>query len=165
MAASNAGKIFWAVYIKRFLLGLAFVFAVGMVWEWATLEPYERNGLLAGVWSVLIYLAVSMALGIVNGLSGSTYLWLFGGADMKELVLADLRNSRLPAPRQGQAKRFDYLTELADDDAEDASVRVRAGALYASYQVAIQRSGFFGGLALAKAMDEATLRYSAEAPE
>ena len=165
MDAGNAGKRFWVVYLKRLVFGLFFVFAAGIAWEWAFFEPYQRNGLLAGVWAVLIYLAARIVLGVVNGLSGLAYLWLFGGSDMKELVLADLRNSRLPAPQRGQAKRFDYLAELADDESEDAKVRVRAGALHAAYQIAVQRSGFLGGLALAKAMDEATLRYSAEAPE
>ena len=114
---------------------------------------------------VLLYLAVSIAFGIVNTVSGVAYLWLFGGSDMKELALADLRSSRLPGPRPYQAKRFEYLLEIADDEAEDAGARVKAGALYSSYQVAIRRSGFIGGLALAKALDEATLRYAAEAPE
>lgn len=120
---------------------------------------------MAGVWAILLYFAVSIVFGLVNGLSGLAYLWLFGGSDMKELALADLRNSRLPAPRPNQAKRFDYLLELAADESEDADKRVRAGALYAGYQVAMQRSGLLGGLALAKALDEATLRYAAEAPE
>lgn len=164
MSATNAGKKVWLVYLKRFVFGLAFVFAAGIAWEWAFFEPYERNGLLAGVWAIVFYLVASLALGIVNGLSGLAYLWLFGGSEMKDLVLTDLRSSRLPAPRPHQSKRFDYLAELADDEAEEASVRVRAGALHAAYQIAVQRSGFLGGLALAKAMDEATLRYSVEAP-
>ena len=90
MDATNAGKRFWAVYLKRLVFGLVFVFAAGIAWEWAFFEPYERNGLLAGVWAVLIYLAASIVFGIVNGLSGLAYLWLFDGSDMKELVLADL---------------------------------------------------------------------------
>ncbi len=165
MDAANAGKRFWAVQLKRALFGFAFVFIAGIAWEWAFVEPYERNGLMAGVWATLLYLAVSIVFGIVNGLSGLAYLWLFGGSDMKELALADLRNSRLPGPRPYQAKRFEYLTELADNEDEDTATRVKAGALYAGYYVAMRRSGFFGGLALEKALDEATLRYSAETLE
>ena len=164
MDAGNAGKRVWSVYLKRLVFGLVFVFAAGIAWEWAYVEPYNRNGWLAGAWAIVIYFAVSIVLGMLNGLSNLAYLWLFGGSDLKELVLADLRNSRLPAPRAYHAKRFDYLAELADDETEEASVRVRAGALHAAYQIAIQRSGFIGGLALSKALDEATLRYSAEAP-
>lgn len=62
------------------------------------------------------------------------------------------------------AKRFEYLAELADDETIAANVRVKAAAMHASYQVAMQRSGLLGGLALAQALDDATLRYSAEAP-
>lgn len=102
---------------------------------------------------------------MLNGLSGLAYLWSFGGTDMKDMVLDDLRSSRLPGPRRDQAKRFDYLVALADDDTQDAKLSVRAGALYAAYQVGKQRAGLLGGLALSKAMDEAALRYSSEAPE
>ena len=165
MGDSNAGKRFWAVHLKRILFGVAFVFTLGMVWEWVTLEPYERNGLSAGMWAVLIYFAVSIVMGVINGASSLAYLWLFGGSDMKDLVLSDLRNSRMPPPRPGQPKRFDYLAELADDQSEEASTRVKAGALFAGYQIAVQRSGFLGGLALTKAMDEAALRYAAETPD
>lgn len=165
MGETNAGKRYWAVHLKRFLFGIGFVFALGLLWEWATLEPYERNGLSAGFWAVVIYFAVSIVMGVINSASGFAYLWFIGGNDMKDLVLTDLRNSGVPAPRPGQQKRFDYLADLADDESEDANVRVKAGALYAGYQIAVQRSGLLGGLALAKAMDEATLRYSAEAPD
>lgn len=165
MSAANAGKKYWAVLIKRSAFGLGFVFISGPVIEWIFFEPHERNGLMAGVVAVLVFLAASVAFSIINALSGLAYLWLFGGSEMQDLVLADLRSSEIPGPRPHQMKRFDYLVELADDDDESPAVRVRAGALYASYQVAVQRSGFFGGLALAKAMDEATLRYAAEAPQ
>ncbi|MCG6119770.1 MAG: hypothetical protein MEP44_03905 [Blastomonas sp.] len=165
MDTVNAGKRVWAIYLKRLAFDLALVFFAGIVWEWAFFEPYQRNGLLAGAIAILIYFAVSMSLGFVKGLSGLVYLWLFGGSDLKELVLADLRNARLPAPRKNQPKRFDYLLELADDETEEANVRVRAGSLYAAYNVAVQRAGLLGGLAMTKALDDATLRYSAEAPE
>lgn len=165
MDTANAGKIYWAVMIKRLVIGLVLVFAAGIAWELAFLEPYQRNGLTAGVVAIAIYLAASIGVGIVNGITGIAYFLTFGGDDMKESVLADLRKSRLPGPRSYQAKRFDYLAELADDEDEDPTVRVRAGAIYASYQVALQRAGFWGGIALAKALDEAALRYSAEAPQ
>lgn len=164
MDSTNAAKRFWAVYLKRLSFGLLFVFVAGIFWERTFLEPYQQNGFAAGFWAIALYIAASILIGIVNSVSGLAYLWLFGGSDMKDQVLADLRNSRLPGPQPHQAKRFDYLAELADNEGIDARVRVRAAALHASYQVAMQRSGLLGGLALAKALDEATLRYSAEAP-
>lgn len=165
MGSANAGRRVWAALLKRFALDLTVVFIIGIVWEQAFEEPYNRNGLMAGVWAILIYLVVSISLLIINSLSSLAYLAWFGGSDMEEGALTDLRNSNLPGPRRHHAKRFDYLIEIADDSSEDVNVRIRAAALHAAYQVAIQRSGFFGGMALAKALDEATLRFSAEAPE
>ncbi|WP_374420936.1 hypothetical protein [Novosphingobium arvoryzae] len=164
MDKSGAGKRFWAVYLKRTSFTLFFVFFAALIWERAFLEPYERNGVEAGFWAIALYIAASVVFGIMNALSGLAYLWIFGGNDLKDLVLSDLRNSRLPGPQPYQAKRFDYLAELADDEDVDPKIRVKAAALHSSYQVSIQQAGIFGGLALAKALDEATLRYSAEAP-
>lgn len=165
MDQTNAGRRFWAVYFKRLVLEVIAVFTAGIAWDWAFFEPDNRSGFSAGLIALLIYILAGTGFWIVQSVSGLAYLKLFGGSDLKELVLADLRSARLPGPRRDQAKRFDYLIELADDETEDVKVRLRAGALHAGYQVAVQRSGFIGGLALAKAMDEATLRYSAEAPE
>lgn len=165
MAIGNAGKRFWAIYLKRLAFELALIFTLGIAWELAFLESYQRNGLTAGLIAVLVYLAASFTFSMVTGISGLAYLWIFGGNDLKEGVLADLRNARLPGPKRHQAKRFDYLIELADDASEEVETRIRAAALHIGYQVAVQRSGLLAGLALTKALDEATLRYSEEAPE
>jgi hypothetical protein len=165
MDAANAGKRVWAVHLKRSAVGFGIVFLGAILWETLFLEPYERNGAMAGVIAVLVYVAVSFALAAINGASGLAYLWLFGGNDMKDLVLADLRSARLPGPRPDQPKRFEYLAELVEDEELEAKVRIRAAAVHTAYQVAMHRSGLLGGLALAKALDEAALRYSMEAPK
>lgn len=164
MDKSNAGKRVWAVHLKRTAVTLFFVFFAALIWERAFLEPHERNGVQAGFWAIVLYIAASIVFGVMNVLSGMIYLWFFGGTDMMDLVLADLRDSGLPGPQPYQTKRFDYLAQLADDEDFDPKIRVKAAALHSAYQVGIQRAGIFGGLALAKALDEATLRYSAEAP-
>lgn len=164
MESSQAGRRFWSIILKRNAVALAVVFILGILFDLYFYEPYDRSGFWAGIVAIAIYLAASFCLGLVNLLSGLGYNWLFQEKDLEETILDDLRKSKLPGPDDWQQKRFDYLAELADDDDLPADVRVKASALYAAYQVAIQRAGMFNGLALGKALDAATLRYAQEAP-
>lgn len=166
MRESQAGRRFWASHLKRAAIALFCVAALGVgIDRWMNSESDQTPVLTAAAISIAFYLALSLAMGLVNFVSGLLYLWAFGGKDIEDGALNDLRNARLPSPAKHQAKRFDYLVELADDAEVPADVRVRAAGLYAAYQVAIQRAGMFGGLAIAKGLDDATLRYAREAPE
>jgi hypothetical protein len=101
---------------------------------------------------------------MVHLMANALYLWLFGGKDMAAGVLDELRNLRLPAPRRIDPKNYDYLAALADDESADPNDRVKAAAMVGAYSV-LMRKGIFQALAIRKALDEAVLRYSQEAPQ
>lgn len=165
---NQAGKRFWIIHLKRMAISLLVVAVAGLLWDrWMTSDSYGDSNapVEVALISIAVYLAVVVATGLVHVISGALYLWWFGGKDMQAEVLEDLRRSRLPGPTDWQPKRFDYLEMLAGDSDADPDDRVKAGALYAAYQVAYQRAGFFAGVALAQAWDNAALRYAEEAPQ
>lgn len=155
----------WAIIIKRWIAGLVVVYAISVIISWSNKSEYsDDNPLMIGLFGVAIYFVVSFIMSIIHGLSGLLYLWLDKGRDLQELVLADLRAARLPAPREHHMKTISYLSELAADQDETPEDRVKAAALSATVATVIQVSGLFGGLAWQRAADEAVLRYSLEAP-
>lgn len=164
MNESQMGKRFWIVQIKRLILGLASAFAIGLLFDQFFNDDYLRSGIWAGVAGVGLYLLASVGLSVVNLVSGLVYNLLWRGNDMQEAVLQDLRNANLPAPEEWHAKRMDYLEHLIADPAYPAEIRIKAASIYAAYSVAYQRAGFFGGVALAQAANDAVLRYAQEAP-
>ena len=165
MGDYQMGKRFWATQIKRTALSLIAAFALGVLFDYLAYEEFERSGLVAGLVAVALYLLAGLGIGVVNLISGLIYVWLWGGKDMKEAILHDLRSAKLPPPDEYHAKRFDYVAEVADDDEYPPETRVKAAGLYAAYHLASQRAGFFNGVALAQAADEAVLRYAQEAPQ
>lgn len=164
MQNTHAGRRFWSIMLKKNAVALAVVFAIGLAADMYLNEPGERSGFWAGLIAIAAYLLAMLALGLVTLVSGLIYLWLFQAQDIQDLALDDFRKFRIPSPGVWQEKRFDYLIEVSEDEDQPAHVRVQAGAMYAGYQVAIQRAGLFGGLAMAKALDAAALRYSQESP-
>lgn len=165
MVNSQAGKRFWSIILKRNALTFGILFVLGVLIDLYFFDPYERSHGWAGLVAIVIYVIAIAGIGLINILSGVAYAWLFQDKDLEDLVLNDIRNANLPGPDEYQQKRFDYLVELADDEDLPADVRIRAAALHASYQVAIQRAGMFNGLALARALDSAALRFSQETPK
>ena len=75
-----------------------------------------------------------------------------------------MRGLKLPPPRVGQHKDYDYLNQLVNDDEVDVTDRVRAAAFTGAYNV-LMSQGLFRALSLRKALDSAVLRYAMEAPQ
>ena len=152
----------WAILIKQSLMSLTVIFIAGVLWDHSFNEPSSREPLFAGAIAVAIYIAIAAIMGLLNVITGAIYLWLFAEKDLSEAVLDDLRAMKLPAPRSYDAKNYDYLATLADDESVEASDRVKAAALYGTYKGNMR--GLFRSLALRKAINAAVLRYYQEAP-
>ncbi|MEA3044159.1 MAG: hypothetical protein QOH47_1997 [Sphingomonadales bacterium] len=157
-------KRFWAIIIKQTILSLVIVFLAGVIFDRIFAEPYYRNPGGAGLVALGLYLAALAILGMLNLITGAIYLWLFAGRDLADAALDELRNLKLPAPRSYDPKTYDYLAILADDEGADPNDRVKAAVMVGAYSVHMSK-GIFRGLAIRKAMDEAVLRYSQEAPQ
>jgi len=157
------GKRIWLVWAKQLMLGLAVAFVCGLLWDKFINEPYARSGLWSGFVAVLVYVFASFAISFIQFLSGLAYLKLFAGKDLSGAILDEFRAAKMPAPREYQAKNFDYLAELADDPSEDPGDRVKAAIIFGSYKTAMG-AGIIRALIVRAALDDAILRYSLEAP-
>ena len=144
-------------------MALAIAFLGGVVWEnwrddpWT--EPLEMGLLVAG-----IYVAASIFVLLINGLAQMAFLFLIGGKFFQQAYLDDLRRS-VPPPDRWKPKRWDYLVSLADDEDYLPEQRVKAAGLYAASQAVIRQAGFFGGITLSTAADQAAMTYANESPE
>jgi len=159
-----AGKRYWAVLIKQSLLVFAIIFVTGAIVDHLINDVSSRSPIMAGLVAIAAYLAATTIIGLLHAVSQMIYLWLFSGDDMVGSMLDDLRSSRLPPPNDRQPKTFDYIEQLANDEEAPANDRVRAAVLYGGYNAVMMR-GLFRALALRKALDEAVLRYTQEAPK
>lgn len=157
-------KRFWAMWIKRLLLSLAVIFFAGVIFDHFASDAGNRSPLLAGLVALGLYLVFLLVVSILNLISGALYLWLSGGKDLTAGILDELRQAKLPAPRKHDPKNYDYLAALADDESAEPTDRVKAAVMLGAYS-AIMRNGIFQPLAIRKALDEAILRYSQEAPQ
>jgi hypothetical protein len=158
------GKRFWAAWIKRMLLSLAVIFIAGVIFDRIVNVPMYRSPLVAGFLALAAYIAVLLVIGFLDLISGALYLWLFGGNDLTAGILDELREAKLPAPRSYDPKNYDYLAILADDESAEPADRVKAAVMVGAYST-LMRNGIFRALAIRKALDEAVLRYSQEAPQ
>lgn len=157
-------KRFWAIMIKRALLSIVVIFFAGIALDLLLNDRGERNLITSGLITIGLYLGAVLIVEILNLVSGTIYLWLFAERDFTAAVLDDLREAKLPAPRNCDPKNYSYLAALTDDESAPTPDRIRAAFLYGAYKNAMT-SGLFRGLALHKAIDEAMLRYSQEAPQ
>ena len=157
------GKRYWAVVIKQSILAFAIVFLAGVIFDHSTNEEGYRSPFLSGSVAIAAYLTLTAVVGILHVIAQALYLWLFAGDDMVGSILDDLRASKLPPPNPTQPKNFDYIEQLANDEEASPNDRVRAGVLFGGYSAAMTQ-GLFRTLALRRALDEAVLRYSQEAP-
>lgn len=157
-------KRLWAILIKQTILSLGIVFLAGVILDRVLNAPYERSPIFAGLIALGIYLVAVLILSTLHFISNALYLWFFSGKDLVAAALDDLRALKLPPPRSYDPKTYDYLAILADDESADPNDRVKAAAIVGSYS-ALMRKGIFRAIAIRKAMDDAVLRYSQEAPQ
>lgn len=158
------GKRYWAIVIKRSLLGSVVIFLAGILFDSLVNEPEYQSPFLAGCAAIAIYILVITILGLLNLITGALYLWIFADKDMTESFLDDFRNAKLRGPRNYEPKTHEYLMSIADDDETAIDQRIRAATLLGSYRAAMS-NGLFRSLAVTRALDNAVLRYSQEAPE
>lgn len=154
----------WALYLKRFAAALFVVYLLSVALVYATSDGEYNRPWRDGLFGVLIFFIASVLMEIVNGLASLLYLWFDKGRDFEELILADLRSSRLPPPTEYQPRTMQYLAELASDPAATPQDRVNAAAFAASVATAGRNIGLFAGMAWTEAADRAVLRYANEAP-
>jgi hypothetical protein len=157
------GKRYWSMIIKKSLLVLVIVFLAGILFDRIINDPEARSPIVAGLIAIGVYFAVTALLGILHAISGAVYLWLFASSDLVDGILSELRAAKVPPPRDFDPRNFDYLGLLADDPSEVADERVKAAAFFAGYTV-VMKKGLFSSLAIRKALDDAVLHYSQEAP-
>ena len=153
----------WLYLLKRWGANGAVAFLLAVIFQHFA-APEDKEIFTAGLFGVAIYVAAGVGISVVQALGGFLYLIALRGGDMKAGFLKQLRTSKLPPPAEWQVKRFDYLLDMADDPDADPSDRVKAAVISATYDANYQHAGFFKGIALAQAADEATLQYSQEAP-
>jgi hypothetical protein len=158
------GKRYWAVLIKQFLLSAVVVFGAGALYDYLMTDEFSRSPFTAGLVALAIYVVASVILMLLHAISGALYLWLFAGSDMVDGMVEEMHAAKLPPPRRGDLKNFDYLLEFANDEDAPATDRVRAASFYSTYNALMMR-GIFRALAVRRALDKAILRYSQEAPE
>lgn len=156
-------KRIWLIWVKQGLLGLAVAFCVGVLFDRAFTPAYDRNALAAGAIAIALYVVAGLALGLVSFVTGLLYMKFFAVNDLSGAVLDEFRTLKIPPPRSYHSKTFDYLAALADDGREDADDRVKAAMVYGNYKAAMG-TGIIRTLTMRKAVDNAILRYSQEAP-
>lgn len=159
-----AGKRYWAVMIKQSLAGIIVAFFFGVIFDVFTNYPGSRSPLTAGLVACVVYWFASLTIALMGALSNALYLWLLSGDDMVDGILEEMRSLKLPPPRSGQSKNYDYLSQLAFDDEAEVIDRVRAASFTGAYNVLMSK-GIFRTLAIRKALDAAVMRYSQEAPQ
>lgn len=157
-------KRFWAILIKKTLLTFVVLFVLGFLFDRFTNEPEYRSPFLAGAVVIACYIVISVSWQIFHALVDWLYLSLFAGDDLSSTVLDDLRRMKIPPPSIYESKNHRYLAELADSPFADANDRVAAAVLHGGYKSEMAR-GLFRSLMLQKAIDDAVLRYSQEAPQ
>lgn len=154
----------WALYLKRFAAALFVAYVLSVAFVYATSDSEYSRPWRDGLFGVLIFFVASVLMEIVNGLAGLLYLWFDKGRDFEELILSDLRLSRLPPPAEHQPRTMQYLAELASDHTALPQDRVNAAAFAASVATAGRNIGLFASMAWTEAADRAVLRYAKEAP-
>ena len=157
------GKRFWIISLKRTGLALAICFFVGFfcdkLFNESNPSPF-RSGLIV----IALYMAASTLVMLVNLLSGLAYSSFFQNRILQDAFLDDLRNAKIPYPRSHDPKRFEYISDIADDEEEEPNLRVRCAAFYTANETSINGSGFFNSISVRKAIDLAIIRYAQEAP-
>lgn len=154
-----------AIGVKRLVLALIAVFALGVISDYFMSAPDQRHPLMAGGIAIVVYIVASLGVGIVNAVSGGLYLWLFHHEDITEGVLDDFRRLKIIPPQSVHYRSMEYLAELAHDESRAPQARVNAAILAGAYEVASARSGVFGGIAFRRAVDAAVQRYYEQAPQ
>jgi hypothetical protein len=154
-------KIVRMMLIKR--MGFALIVAYAL-----TLLLLLMFGEAPNVWSAALWGVALYAVATIFALAVNTGAWLLDlffneGEDMKDLILENLRKSKLPPPSRYQPKTLDYLQELADDADIEPDTRVKAGALYSTITTVGSTAGLFGSYAWHRAAHGAVLRYALEA--
>lgn len=157
------GKRIWLIWVKTGLLSLAVAFCAGVLYDRVFTSADERNGMTAGFIAVALYLVASLLIGLIGFVTSLLYMKFFAVGDLSGAALDELRVLKMPPPRSYHSKNFDYLTALADDSRERPDDRVMA-ALFAGIYKGTMGSGIIRSLTIRKALDEAILRYSQEAP-
>lgn len=159
-------KRYWLSFLKMTLATSVVAYLLGVGFNYFSGPGYGEFHPWREAWiAVVVYYVCAIGIGIVNALGVIVYLVLDKGSDIENLIVEDLRKSEIPAPKQWQPSRLDYLCMMADDEEEIPANRVKAAALYAMYTQVMKTAGFFKSIAFASAADRAVLRYSAEAPK
>jgi hypothetical protein len=156
-------KRFWAMSIKRTLLGIAVLFGFGVLFDYLTNDPFSRSPFMAGLVTIGVYLIASIAFGLLGLITSLLYLWLFAGSDMVNGMVEEMHAAKLPPPRRTDPKIFSYLLDIASDEDVPAADRVKAASFYSAYNT-LMGQGIFRALAIGAALDKAVMRYSHEAP-
>lgn len=160
----TAGTKVFAPLIKRSILSLIAVFFAGVFFQAFFTNDREHAG-EAGLTALGFYLAASIILGIINFVCGGIYNLFFAEGDYKETYLADFRLRGMPFPRRFDSKTINYLDNIANDPTVGIDDRVKAAFFIGHHRAVVSTAGFWGGLTLERAANEAVLRYAAEAPD
>lgn len=159
----NAGKRAFIPLAKRFAVTIGILFGLGVIIQWFWFDD-KQGAPMAGLAFILAYLVASIGLAVANGISGAIYGVVFAEGDFKESYLTDLRLRNMPYPRWVDPKRIDYLDQIANDPSADSEDRVKAAYFIGHHRAVVSTAGFWMGIVIENAANEAVLRYSAEAP-
>lgn len=154
----------WALMFKRFAAGLIVSYLLSVAFVFMTSDSEYSRPWRDGLIGVLVFFVASIAIQVVGGIADLLYIWFDKGKDFEEVILGDLRSSRLPPPTEHQPNTIQYLHELASDPAAPPQDRVKAATLAATVATARGNLGMFVGMAWSEAADRAVLRYASEAP-
>ena len=154
---------FFAESLKRSMICLAIIFAVGMLTEYI-FGQYDKDYFAAGLWALALYTTAKLCLWLVDAAGTYISIAVVGTKNLESMTLNELRANKAPYPRPWDAKTHDYLADLADDDDESAADRVKAMAMSIGYKTAINNAPFYVRRQITDAVNNAILRYSAEAP-
>lgn len=154
----------WALIFKRFAAALIVSYLLSVAFVYLTSDSEYSRPWRDGLIGVLLFVVASTVIQVVGGVADLLYVWFDKGKDFEEVILDDLRSSRLLPPAEHQPNTIQYLDELASDPAALPQDRVKAAAFAATVASARQKLGLFVGMAWAEAADRAVLRYSSEAP-
>ena len=155
--------LFWIVISLRIGLALTMAFLFGVFWN-LLFSKFDKMPLQSGLLFAAIYIAASAFAMIVNLVSGIAYNKFIQNRIIRDAFLDELRRSAIPFPRRNDPRRFDYILSIAEDESIDANTRVKCAIFHATNEAHIGKSGFFNSITMRRAMDDAVLRFSQEAP-
>lgn len=136
-----------------------------IVWAFLTLtraEYQEPIGLADVAIGLVVLWAMEILVGTKSALFGMISAAFFERRPLVANFLQILRNTKVRPPGRNYAAEFDYLREMIDDGHQDPEDRIKAAAVYGTWNGVMTAKGLVARFALTQAWDDAVRQYQDE---